>query len=95
MHTQSDRNMAEERIKKRAGAKPTKPLRHQHLTRLNSETPFESSYLDRLKLLEAIRREYDPKVSITDLINEAVSGLLEMEGIPKLLNKDLREGVEL
>jgi hypothetical protein len=80
----------------KCGAKPTKPIRAVHITRLNSATENHSSYHDRLNYLVKVKRETNPKVSATDLINEALELLFDIEGVPAfVVTTDFRKGVEL
>lgn len=83
--------------KKKCGAKVTKPERKVHITRLNSATENHSSYHDRLNYLVIERRKSNPKVSATDLVNEALELLFDIEGVPHFvsISSDFRKGVDL
>ena len=82
----------------KCGAKVTKPERKVHITRLNVATENHSSYHDRLNYLVNVRRkDVDPKTSATDLVNEALELLFQVEDVPKFvpISSDFRKGVDL
>ena len=71
------------------GQKAFKPARHSELIRINDTLP------PRLQYLKDIRLKENPKISVSDLINEAIEAMLDFEDVPLVIVRIDRKGVEL
>jgi len=79
-----------EKDRRKTGPKKSVPPRTADLLRINNDLKT------RLVYLKTIRQETNLKVSLSDLVNEAIDMLLEVECIPAVNElPQNREGVEL